>query len=385
MTTSNANSQIPIIIDIGTGEVKAGFNGQERPKVLFKNHFGEPKYNKILKQFNKDNTQIKDIYIGEKCDSCLSALKLRNPVEHGSFTNSEDIIPIFNHIFSRLKLDSEEIKNHPLLVSESLLNPSKNRENIASVLFDYFEIPKLFFASQPILSLFATSNTTGAILESGEGVTQCCIVYEGYSIPCSFERYDYGGGDVTKYLYTLLQNLGFYFDTSAEYQIVKDIKEHLCFACPTNMIENIKKNSEFEKENYFLPDGNVIKLGEERILPPEILYNPELNGMEFPSFQNTILNSINKVDMELRPKLYESILLSGGNTSIKGTANKVYSEFKKLISQNMKIKIHSPKNPNLLCWIGGNIISGLEIFKKMWITKEEWNDIGENIVHDKTI
>ena len=385
MTSINANSQIPIIIDIGTGEVKAGFNGQERPKILFKNQFGEPKYNKILKQFNKDNKQVKDIYIGEKCDSCLSALKLRKPVDHGSFTNSEDIIPIFNHIFSRLKLDSEEIKNHPILVSESLQNPSKNRENIASILFDYFEVPKLFFASQPILSLFATSNTTGAILESGEGVTQSCIVYEGYSIPCSFERYDYGGGDVTKYLYTLLQNLGFYFDTSAEYQIVNDIKEQLCFACPTNMIENIKKNSEFEKENYFLPDGNVIKLGEERILPPEILYNPELNGMEFPSFQNMILNSINKVDMELRPKLYESILLSGGNTSIKGTANKVYSEFKKLISQNMKIKIHSPKNPYLLCWIGGNIISGLEIFKKMWITKEEWNDIGENIVHDKTI
>ena len=117
--------------------------------------------------------------------------------------NSEDIIPIFNHIFSRLKLDSEEIKNHPILVSESLQNPYKNRENIASILFDYFEVPKLFFASQPILSLFATSNTTGAILESGEGVTQSCMVYEGYSIPCSFERYDYGGGDVTKYLYTL--------------------------------------------------------------------------------------------------------------------------------------------------------------------------------------
>ena len=126
------------------------------------------------------------------------------------------------------------------------------------------------------------------------------------------------------------------------------------------MIESIKRNQLYEKENYFLPDGNVLKLGEERISPPEILYNPELNGMEFPSFQNMILNSINKADMELRPKLYEAILLSGGNTAIKGTANKVYSEFKKLINQNMKIKIHSPKNPNLLCWIGGNIISGLD-------------------------
>ena len=385
MNSEHDSLSKPIIIDIGSGEIKVGFTGQERPKVLFKNYLGEPKFKKILKKYNKDNTQEKDIYIGEKCDSYLSALKLRKPVEHGIFTNFEDIIPIFNHIFNRLKLDSEEIKNHPILVSESLLNPSKNRENIASILFETFEIPKIFFASQPILSLFATSNTTGAILESGEGVTQSCIVCEGYSIPCTYERYDYGGGDVTKYLYTLLQNLGFYFDTSGEYQIVNDIKEQLCFACPSSLVETYKKKSEFEKENYFLPDGNVIKLGEERISPPEILYNPELNGMEFLSFQNMIFNSINKADMELRPKLYEAILLSGGNTSIKGTANKLYSEFRKLINQNMKIKIHSPKNPYLLCWMGGNVISGLEIFKKMWIPKEEWDEKGEKIVHVKTI
>ena len=385
MNSQTEPLQTPIIIDLGSGEIKAGFGGQERPKVLFKNQLGEPKYKIILKKYDKDNTPVKDIYIGEKCDACLSALKLRNPVEHGIFKNSEDILPIFNHIFTRLKLDSEEIKNHPILISESLLNPSKNRENIATVLFDNFEISNLFFASQPILSLFATSNTTGVILESGEGVTQSCVVYEGYSIPFSFERYDYGGGDVTKYLYTILQSLGFYLDTSAEYQIVKDIKEQLCFACPSDMIRNIKKESEFEKENYFLPDGNVIKLGEERISPPEILYNPELNGMEFPSFQNMIFNSINKVDMELRPKLYENILLSGGNTSIKGTSNKLYSEFKKLINPNMKINIHSPKTPNLLCWMGGNVISGLEIFKKMWISKEEWEEKGVQIIHDKTI
>lgn len=386
MSTQSDPLQTPMIIDLGSGDIKAGFNGQERPKVLFKNQIGEPKYSKIISNFNKDNnTPLKDIYIGEKCDLCLSALKIRNPLEHGIFKNTEDILPIFSHIFTRLKLDSEELKTHPILITESLLNPSKNRENIASILFENFDIPKIFFASQPILSLFATSNTTGTILESGEGVTQSCVVYEGYSIPFSFERYDYGGGDVTKYLYTILQNLGFYFDTSAEYQIVKDIKEQLCFACQSDMIRNIKKESEFEKENYFLPDGNVIKLGEERILPPEILYNPELNGMEFPSFQKLVFNSISKVDMELRPKLYETILLSGGNTSIKGTGNKFYSEFKKLINPNMKIKIHTPKNPYLLCWTGGNVVSGLEIFKKMWISKEEWEEKGEEIVHNKTI
>jgi actin-related protein len=117
MSSQTEPLQTPIIIDLGSGEIKAGFGGQERPKIIFKNQLGEPKYKIILKKYDKNNTPVKDIYIGEKCDACLSALKLRNPVEHGIFKNSEDILPIFNHIFTRLKLDSEEIKNHPILIS----------------------------------------------------------------------------------------------------------------------------------------------------------------------------------------------------------------------------------------------------------------------------
>ena len=177
--------------------------------------------------------------------------------------------------------------------------------------------------------------------------------------------------------------MGYFFDTSSEKQIIKEIKEKYCLACPSNVSESIQKNTEFEKENHFLPDGNVIKLGVERIYPAEILYKPEMIGLEYPGFHEMIFNSINNADIELRKKLYENILLSGGNMAIKGTSNKVFSELKTLVNQNMKI--HSPKNPHLLCWIGGNVISELEIFKKMWITRQEWEEKGDKILHEKTI
>ena len=179
--------------------------------------------------------------------------------------------------------------------------------------------------------------------------------------------------------------MGYYFETSAEKLIIKEIKEKYCWTCSTNISENVKKNTEFEKENHFLPDGNVMKLGVERIYPPEILYKPEIIGLEYPGFHEMINNSINNANIELRPKLYENILLSGGNMAMKGTPNRIYYEIKKMINMNMKINIHSPKNPHLLSWIGGNIISGLEIFKKMWITKEEWEENGDKILHEKTI
>ena len=126
---------------------------------------------------------------------------------HSEKTNDQDIMPIFNHIYSKLGISPEEISEHPVLITEPLLNPYINREKIAISLFDDMSVPSLFFASQPILSLFSTSNTSGIILESGEAVSQSCIVYEGYSLPNTFERFDYGGGDVTKYLKLLLKNI----------------------------------------------------------------------------------------------------------------------------------------------------------------------------------
>ena len=280
-----------------------------------------------------------------------------------------------------MKIPSDEINSHPILITEPLHNPIQNRENISHILFEKFSINKLFFASQPILSLFSTSNTTGVILESGEGVTQSCVLYEGYAIPNSFQKCDYGGMDVTNYLGDILKKKGYFFETSAEKLLIKEIKEKFCCACAESNV----KNTEFEKDNHFLPDGNVIKIGMERQIPSEILFKPDIIGLEYPGFCEMINNSINNVDIELRKKLFENIILSGGNTAIKGTSNKVFSEMKNTTNQNMKIKIYSPKNPHLLCWIGGNIISELQIFKNMWITRQEWEEKGNSIFHQKTI
>jgi len=385
MNINSENSENPIIIDLGTGQIKAGFSGRDLPKIIFNSFIGEPKYKKLIKNINKENKISNEIYIGSQCDKNLNILKLRYPIEHGYFVKENDIFPIFNYIFSLLKISLEDIKHHPILITEPLQNPIQNRENISQILFEKFDTNKLFFASQPILSLFSTSTTTGTILESGEGVSQSCVIYEGYSIPNSFERCDYGGADVTNYLDDILKKMGYFFETSAEKILIKDIKEKYCWACPKNIIENIKKNSEFEKENHFLPDGNVMKLGVERVYPPEILFKPEIIGLEYPGFHEMIFNSINNANIELRTKLFENIILSGGNTAINGIGNYMYNEIKGMVNQNLKININSPKNPHLLSWIGGNVISGMEIFKKMWITKQEWEEKGDIILHEKTI
>ncbi len=38
----------PVVIDNGSGIVKAGFAGEDRPKVVFRNAVGRPKHKKVM-------------------------------------------------------------------------------------------------------------------------------------------------------------------------------------------------------------------------------------------------------------------------------------------------------------------------------------------------
>ena len=378
----------PIIIDLGSGEIKAGFSGEEKPSIKFKSYIGEPKFKKVFSALYKENQEIKAQTIGDDCLNNIGLLKLRNPIKHGILTYEQDIIPLFNYIYSKLGVSPEEISEHPVVITEPLLNPYSNREKICNSLFDDLDIPSIFFASQPILSLFSTSSTSGIILESGEGVTQSCIVYEGYSLPNTFERFDFGGGDVTEFLRLLLKKKGYQLYHSNEYRFISDIKEKYCFFVNKKYnldINNVKKALNAKKINYYLPDGNSVSLGDERIIASEILFNPELIGKEYLGLSDIVLSSINKAEIQLRPKAFENIVLSGGNTSMRGLEEKIKDDIIQKSNKIVKVNVSTVKEPQLSCWVGASIISNLDIFKKISVSKSEWTEKGSKAVHVKTI
>ena len=373
MDSKSLYSKTPIIVDIGTSTIKAGLSGQEKPTLIFPNYFGEMKYSKSIGSWDEEN---KKNIIGNDCNKYLGVIKLKYPLSHGIFQDDKDIASIFEYIYSNLDMSITEIKEHPVLIAEPILNPQENRNNIAKVLFDTYKIEHLFFASQPILSLFSTSSTSGAVLETGDGVTQSCIIYEGYTIPGSYKRINLGGKEVTEYLQYLLNKKGYDLNNSDGFQITKKIKEELC--------EINNNNNNCENVNYKLPDDSTIEIGQERFLAPEILFNPLLREYEYPGIPDILSESINKTNVDLKLQLYSSILLSGGNTNIKGMKERIYKEIKKLAPKNAKVRLHTPSNPEYCSWIGGNIISSLEIAKEMWISLKEWMEKGD-IIHTRTI
>ena len=367
----------PIIIDLGTSEIKLGFSGQDNP-LLLSNYIGELKSNSTT-----SDTQ-KKFYISKECDSIPAEnLLIRNTMEYGAFKNDDYIPSVFNYIYTNLSIKPDEIKEHPLLISEPIHNIDKNSETISEILFEKFGVPSLVFGSQPVLSFFSTSKSTGAILESGDAITQCCVCYEGFLIKSSCFRYNYGGSDVTKVLKNLIENNN-NFKQKYDMKIFKNMKEKQCFY-KTHEEQYKVKYYQTVISDYMLPDGSIIKVGNEKIIAPEILFNNRLNYSDFPTFHEIIYNSIIKVDINIIQKLYQNIILSGGNTLFYGMENKMTKFIKKIAPGNATIEVKRCKNPQFSCWNGGNVISLLDSFKNLLVDKKEWNEQGRKIIHEKNI
>jgi len=278
-----------LVVDNGSGMVKAGFAGDDAPRAVFPSLVGRPRHQGVMVGMGQ-----KDSYVGDEAQSKRGILTLKYPIEHGIVTNWDDMEKFWHHTFyNELRVAPEE---HPVLLTER----------------------------------------------------------------------------------------GYAFTTTAEREIVRDIKEKLCYVALDfeQEMQTAAQSSSIEK-SYELPDGQVITIGNERFRCPEVLFQPSLIGLESVGIHETTYNSIMKCDVDIRKDLYGNIVLSGGTTMFAGIADRMQKEITALAPSTMKIKIIAPPERKYSVWIGGSILASLSTFQQMWISKQEYDESGPSIVHRK--
>ncbi|VDN27050.1 unnamed protein product [Gongylonema pulchrum] len=342
MDTYDTIANQPVVIDNGSGVIKAGFAGDQTPKCHFANFVGRPKHIRVMAGALEG-----DLFIGPKAQEYRGLLALKYPMEHGIVTDWNDMERVWQHIYSKdqLQVFPEE---HPVLLTEAPLNPLKNREKSAEIFFETFNVPALHIQMQAVLSLYSTGRTTGVVIDSGDGVTHVVPIFEGFAIQHGIERMDVAGRDVTRYLRLLLRKEGANFHRSSEFEIVREIKENVCYIAAN---ADKEEGSENEKKAYKLPDGSVLEIGPARFRAAEVLFRPDIIGEEWPGISAAL-------DMSIRTR--------------------------RLAPKDVKIRISAPQERLYGTWIGGSILASLDTFKKMWVSKKEYEDEGKKVLHRKT-
>jgi actin-related protein 2 len=113
---------------------------------------------------------------------------------------------------------------------------------------------------------------TGVVVDSGDGVTHICPVFEGFGLQNVTKRLDVAGRDITKYLIKLLLLRGYAFNHSADFDTVREIKEKLCYvAYDVEQEDRLGQETTALIEKYTLPDGREITVITFQSIKPQIL------------------------------------------------------------------------------------------------------------------
>ncbi|XP_023576617.1 actin-related protein 2 [Octodon degus] len=234
---------------------------------------------------------------------------------------------------------------------------------------------------------------TGVVVDSGDGVTHICPVYEGFSLPHLTRRLDIAGRDITRYLIKLLLLRGYAFNHSADFETVRMIKEKLCYVgYNIEQEQKLALETTVLVESYTLPDGRVIKVGGERFEAPEALFQPHLINVEGVGVAELLFNTIQAADIDTRSEFYKHIVLSGGSTMYPGLPSRLERELKQLYLERVlkgdveklskfKIRIEDPPRRKHMVFLGGAVLADIMKDKdNFWMTRQEYQEKGVRVL-----
>ena len=368
-----------IVIDIGSKFSRIGFSGDSDPYSIVHTFVGQAKYVCSM-------SHVELLYYGDKAYDKYPVMIPFYPVKRGIIVDWVKMELFLKYLFeNELRAN---ISEHPVLFTEIPFNPKSNREKIIELMFETYNTPSFFMKNQAVLSLLSSGRNTGVVVESGDEITNIVPIYEGNQIQDSIKRINLGGRDITNNLIKLLENRGYDFNSNIFLNIdelFNNIKEQKCFV--SYDYENDMKRANDYNFHYKDDNGFDLQFNKELFMCSEILFNQNCEGNNDEGIDKEIYKSIKKCDEKIQSLLYNNIVLSGGNSMLKGFPERITKELKEMTkNENIGFNIICPENRKDGSWIGGSIFSSnTDIFNKIVIKRSEYDEVGARIVNVKCI
>ena len=252
-------------------------------------------------------------------------MEVTSPIQHSVIQDWEGLERLLSYTLrNHLSLSPQE---HPVLWCEPTGGSREQRERMLTLLMESAGAPAVFFCKSAVLSAFAAGRSTALICEAGAGVTTVAPVHEGYVLNKGVRRTKVAGNTLDALTHRLLfpqpspslsvfdsQPTPLYavrrshtgsgavvssvsipphttasYHTFAQLELVRDVKESVCRVSETPFDFNAAK---LPTQPYELPDGQLLDVGNERFIVPELLFQPNLHAatLQYPEEFDSIFN-----------------------------------------------------------------------------------------------
>uniref|UniRef100_A0A8C5I7E2 Actin-like 6A n=1 Tax=Gouania willdenowi TaxID=441366 RepID=A0A8C5I7E2_GOUWI len=436
-----------LVFDIGSYSVRAGYAGEDCPKADFPTVIGvtvdrEDGSTPMETDSDKGKQSGTTHYIDtNQLRVPRENMEVMSPLKNGMIDDWDSFQAILDHTY-KMHFKSEP-SLHPVLMSEASWNTRAKREKLTELMFEHYNIPAFFLCKSAVLSAFANGRSTGLVLDSGATHTTAIPVHDGYVLQQGIVKSPLAGDFMSMQCRELFQELN--VELVPPYMIASKVSlsEKLLFVSFDKMIvtkvhtiyfvffvtriqcvrdhqqAGRKKKSclkshcviqDFQASvlqvsdspydeqvaaqmptvHYELPNGYNCDFGAERLKIPEGLFDPSnakgLSGNTMLGVGHVVTTSVGMCDIDIRPGLYGSVVVTGGNTLIQGFTDRLNRELSQKTPPSMRLKLianNTTVERRFSAWIGGSILASLGTFQQMWISKQEYEEGGKQCVDRK--
>ncbi|KAF9246972.1 actin family [Melanogaster broomeanus] len=402
-----------LVVDIGSSSVRAGYAGDDAPKAIVSSYYG-------YKPACEGDVQMGDLYLGQHGPSIWRpGMEIGNPLRDGLTFDFNPIPALISHALVDVMRSNPA--EHPILVTEPAWNTPANRERMAEIMFEEFQVPAFYIANTGVLNAFAAGKGSALVVDVGHSMASITPVVDGFVL-----RKGLVSSALPKLVHAHAKHI---LTNPTPTRAGIELYPHQLIATKTPVEpgappqftlreDRLAGTSESWKSwyegrevdewiqsvagvldqgwneqaaasrpprQYEFPTGYNAYFGPERFqVGEEFFYHSPQLVAQNPSLPKNIPSllseSLRACDPDLRQVLMGNVVLTGGGSLFSGFANRLETE----LSRNFPhVKIHAPGNPierRYGGWLGGSILASLGTFHQLWISKEEWQEHGKAIV-----
>lgn len=187
-----------IVIDMGSGFIKAGYSGEDLPRVVIPTIIGERENTQEDNSTQPGDSKPNKVFskkFGNEAYAHRSDHDLHYPIRRGIVKDWTRMTELLEYVFeTELQVNANQAS---VLMTDCPMSNKDDKHHLAQIMFEHFKVKSFALQNTAVLSMFSNGTTTGLVAESGEGVTYTVPVFEGYALPHAMQTMEVAGQEVT--------------------------------------------------------------------------------------------------------------------------------------------------------------------------------------------